>query len=295
MSITKKFLYTTVVFCFFLLFLEGVLSLIPVLLGFQQRGQYDRIMEGGSTIICLGDSVTYGYGLEPEESWPKQLETLMHTGGANISVINRAVSGMDSTEALQRELHTIEDISQKGSRPVVLLMIGHNDLAGHGWRQWSTPATVPEQNQAPPPRLWRILRWSQHTGQKSDWKSPKKEIRLQENILQLDQKIAALGGKLYLLTYLLPGEGEKSNPRYAKDIALSIALQGRGNQVLRELHRENDIGIIDVELSITSPESWDPSWFQDHIHPTAYASTEIAKTVQKHLVSYGEFPLSVLP
>ena len=94
-------------------------------MGFDQRGSYDKILAGGSTIVCLGDSVTYGYGLAKTESWPAQLQSkIQDRTNATLSVINRAVSGMDSNEALQREKHTIQKIAASKSRPIVLLMIG---------------------------------------------------------------------------------------------------------------------------------------------------------------------------
>ena len=161
LSLPKKMLFTGISFVLFLLILEGVLTLIPVLLGFQQRGNYDTILEGGTTIVCLGDSVTYGYGLKNDESWPAQLQQALKNKGTAIQVVNRAVSGMNSTEMLQRERKNISRIAQRGVRPVVLIMIGHNDLAGAGWRQWSAQQEVSASASSyRPPRLWRVLRWA---------------------------------------------------------------------------------------------------------------------------------------
>ena len=297
MPTIKKLVFTTIVFFLFLLVLEGLLSLTPLLLGFSQRGAYDHIMKGGSTIICLGDSVTYGYGLEPHESWPKQLEASLQNNGADIKVINRAVSGMDSTEALQRETRTIQDIAKKGSRPIVLLMIGHNDLAGQGWRQWSAPhKEITKSPITSPPRLWRIFRWVTDQPEPSSWSNPDREKRLTKNIIALHNNIQTVGGQLYILTYLLPGNAQKSNPQYRKDIELSRSLQGKGNDIMRTLTKDGtNMLLIDVDRTIDTPQEWNPVWFQDHIHPTAMASGLIAESVQRHLVSYGEFPISVLP
>ena len=297
MPVYKKIFYSIFTLFFFALLLEGILALIPLVLGFQQRGAYEHILQGGTAIITLGDSVTYGYGLKTTESWPSQLEASLHTKGAQVSVINRAVSGMDSTEAVQREIRTIEEIAAKGTRPVVLVMLGHNDLAGPGWRQWSAPTKESaDQNTIAPPRLWRIFRWATTNKTPSTWSNPQKESVLQENILRLEQEVQKVGGQIYLLTYLLPGTAEKSNPMHKDDIALSRALQGRGNDILRTLCSTHEsLRLIDIDSSVVAPTEWEATWFQDHIHPTAYASTEIAISVQRHLVSYGEFPLTVLP
>ena len=296
MPLFKKIFFSSIIFFVFLLILEGLLSLTPLILGFSQRGAYDQILKGGSTIICLGDSVTYGYGLEPEESWPKQLESSIQKKGAQVSVINRAVSGMDSTEALQREARIIQDIASKGSRPVVLLMIGHNDLAGQGWRQWkASPKEVSETSTVAPPRLWRIMRWATSQPEASSWSNPERESRLKSNIKKLGTKITDAGGQLYILTYLLPGTAKETNPRYAKDVDLSRALQGKGNDIMRTLSKEEEnLRLIDVHASIDTPTKWNSVWFQDHIHPTAMSSGLIAQSVQRHLVSYGELPVSVL-
>jgi lysophospholipase L1-like esterase len=293
----KKIIFTSVTFLLFLIVLEVMLALTPLILGFTQGGSYERILNGGTTIICLGDSVTYGYGLEANESWPTQLKQRLHAKGAQISVFNRGLSGMDSTEIIQRELHIIKNIAKKGSRLVVLVMIGHNDLAGRGWRQWSAPnKDSPGKTSLPPPRLWRIFRWATSTQENSSWRNPKKESLLKSNILLLSQEIQKLNGQVYLLTYLLPGTAEKTNPRYASDISLSRALQGRGNDIMRSLSNEySTLRLIDIDTSIQTPKEWDPAWFQDHIHPTAPASLEISASVQRHLVSYGELPISVLP
>lgn len=297
MPVYKKIFFSVITFFLFVLLLEGILALIPLVLGFQQRGAYDHILKGGTAIITLGDSVTYGYGLKPTESWPSQLERKLQSKGAHVSVINRAVSGMDSTEAVQREVKTIQDIANRGTRPVVLVMLGHNDLAGPGWRQWSAPtAETAQKESTTPPRLWRIFRWATTNKTTSTWSNPQKESVLKENILHLEQEVQRIGGRVYLLTYLLPGTAESSNPMHIEDIALSRSLQGRGNDIIRTLCSTNtSLGLIDIEMSVIAPMEWDATWFQDHIHPTALASEEIAISVQRHLVSYGEFPLSVLP
>ncbi|MEC7986321.1 MAG: GDSL-type esterase/lipase family protein, partial [Myxococcota bacterium] len=186
-STFKKLVFSGLIFSVFLILLEGVLSLIPTMLGFDQRGSYEKILSGGSTIITLGDSVTYGYGLPKDASWPSQLQRKIQTRTqGSMLVVNRAVSGMNSAEALQRERHTIEKIAQSKSRPIVLLMIGHNDLTGAGWRQWSVKNEKIESNRVrPPPRLWRILRWASDVSKKEEkinWKDPTVQKTLEKNV-----------------------------------------------------------------------------------------------------------------
>ncbi|MDD2654835.1 MAG: arylesterase [Candidatus Omnitrophica bacterium] len=51
----------------------------------------------GKNIICFGDSLTYGYGVQPSESYPAVLEKM-----TEIPVINAGIDGDTSTEALKR-------------------------------------------------------------------------------------------------------------------------------------------------------------------------------------------------
>ena len=294
LSLPKKVLFSTVVFACFLLLVEGLLATIPFALGFQQRGRYDQILQGGTTIVCLGDSVTYGYGLAPHESWPARLQSSLREAGAQITVINRAVAGTDSQEARTTNLPEIQKLTEKTPRVIVLLMIGHNDLAGAGWRKWSSKSEAEESPIAVPPRLFRVFRWATSAPPKSTWSNPEREETLKQNIVELHRSLQEMDVQLYLLTYLLPGEGTDNAPGYAQDIALSRALQGKGNEILRALSRTQSIPLIDIESSLDSPPQWDPVWFSDHIHPSAYGSQQIATAVQKYLVSYGELPVSTL-
>ena len=80
------------------------------------------------TIVCVGDSITYGYGLPDREhnAWPAQLQALLGGGQA---VLNLGVSG---TTALRQTGHsyvnTPEYRTALNSRPdIVLIKLGTND------------------------------------------------------------------------------------------------------------------------------------------------------------------------
>src|SRR5262245_826260 len=58
---------------------------------------------GEQTILCIGDSFTYGLGAKsPEGSYPSQLERLLKARGQAGRVINSAWPGQNSLEALER-------------------------------------------------------------------------------------------------------------------------------------------------------------------------------------------------
>jgi lysophospholipase L1-like esterase len=74
---------------------------------------------GSQTIICFGDSLTYGNGAGKEMDYPSQLSTMIAR-----PVINAGVSGDTTARALQR---LERDVLSK-SPDLVLITLGGNDL-----------------------------------------------------------------------------------------------------------------------------------------------------------------------
>lgn len=72
----------------------------------------------GSTVVALGDSLTYGYGAPPEAAYPVRLAAI--TGW---KVVNGGVSGDTSAQALARLPALL-----KRAPKLVLLGIGGNDF-----------------------------------------------------------------------------------------------------------------------------------------------------------------------
>lgn len=82
----------------------------------QQIGQVFKI-------VAFGDSLTAGYGVKLEESYPAQLEKELQKENMNIEVVNMGVSGETTTGGLARVDFVI---SQKPD--LVLLGLGANDM-----------------------------------------------------------------------------------------------------------------------------------------------------------------------
>ncbi|WP_413190589.1 GDSL-type esterase/lipase family protein [Psychrobacter sp. AT9] len=76
------------------------------------------ILPAGSTVIALGDSLTYGYGVSPETAYPKVLADL-----SKWRVINAGVNGDTSADVLAR----VDEIT-KQNPDLVLLGVGGNDV-----------------------------------------------------------------------------------------------------------------------------------------------------------------------
>lgn len=53
-------------------------------------------------IVCLGDSLTAGYGLDPSQAYPSLLEEMLRDKGSDVEVVNAGVSGDTSAGGLRR-------------------------------------------------------------------------------------------------------------------------------------------------------------------------------------------------
>src|SRR4030095_17062915 len=74
-------------------------------------------------VVCLGDSLTAGYGLPAaDEAYPALLEKKLHDAGLDFEVINAGVSGDTSAGGLRRL-----DWSLQGDVRVLLVALGGND------------------------------------------------------------------------------------------------------------------------------------------------------------------------
>lgn len=73
-------------------------------------------------LLVLGDSLTSGYGLAEEDSFPAQLERALRNGGHAVIVVNAGVSGDTTAGGLARL-----DWSLASSPDLVLVELGGND------------------------------------------------------------------------------------------------------------------------------------------------------------------------
>jgi acyl-CoA thioesterase-1 len=74
------------------------------------------------TVLALGDSLTAGYGLEQDESFPAQLEKALLAAGYAVKVVNAGVSGDTSAGGLARIQWALADRPQ-----IVVVELGAND------------------------------------------------------------------------------------------------------------------------------------------------------------------------
>jgi acyl-CoA thioesterase-1 len=74
----------------------------------------------GANIICFGDSITFGYGANPEEDYPTALAKLV-----SLPVINAGVDGDTTFEALKR---LESDVLDKDPKLVIVEFCGNDFL-----------------------------------------------------------------------------------------------------------------------------------------------------------------------
>ncbi|HUR28455.1 MAG TPA: GDSL-type esterase/lipase family protein [Planctomycetota bacterium] len=108
--------------------------------------------DGPATILCQGDSFTFGLYLPPESAYPARLEAWLRASGERDARVVNAGIPSKPTWVLARELAA--DLRRFRPR-VALLLAGVNDR----WRRRPDDAGVP----ALTPRPWRIVTLAQWT------------------------------------------------------------------------------------------------------------------------------------
>ena len=77
---------------------------------------------GDITIVAFGDSLTAGYGLAPEDTFPVRLERALRARGIRARVVNAGLSG-DTTAGGRARL----DWSLAGKPALMIVQLGGND------------------------------------------------------------------------------------------------------------------------------------------------------------------------
>ncbi len=83
------------------------------------KREITNIDSQGKTIICFGDSITFGYGVNPGEDYPTALAKMV-----NLPVINAGIDGDTTNEALKR---IATDVFKKEPL-LVIVEFGGNDF-----------------------------------------------------------------------------------------------------------------------------------------------------------------------
>ena len=97
----------------------AILSILLLVLVYTKKDTAVSKLKANDTILALGDSITYGFGVQENQSYPSILSQL-----SNHKVINAGINGDTSAEALQRFPSILKDKSIK----LMLLCLGGNDI-----------------------------------------------------------------------------------------------------------------------------------------------------------------------
>ncbi|MFY0641876.1 MAG: arylesterase [Bermanella sp.] len=76
-----------------------------------------------NTILVLGDSLSAGYGIKIEQSWPTLLQEKINAQGIGFKVHNASISGQTSSEGVRQ----IDQLLQLTNPKLVILELGAND------------------------------------------------------------------------------------------------------------------------------------------------------------------------
>lgn len=76
-----------------------------------------------SSILIVGDSLSAGYGMKIEQSWPALLQIKLKQDGQNYQVHNASISGQTTSEGLRQ----IDQLLKLTQPKVVVLELGAND------------------------------------------------------------------------------------------------------------------------------------------------------------------------
>ena len=75
------------------------------------------------TVLVFGDSLSAGYGIDVDESWPALLQSRLESQGYEHKVINASISGETTEGGVTRVGSTLENFSPE----LVILELGGND------------------------------------------------------------------------------------------------------------------------------------------------------------------------
>ncbi len=106
-----------------LLFILAILAVLPYL-----AGLHAPVAHAASrpVLVCFGDSLTAGAGVDPEEAYPADLQRLLDRDGYNYQVVNEGVSGNTTKDGLDR----INEVLRRHPQVVVVEFGGNDGLRG---------------------------------------------------------------------------------------------------------------------------------------------------------------------
>lgn len=90
---------------------------------YRMRGKAEPPADGRRRILAIGDSTTFGLGVDDAEAWPAQLERLLNAQGLPAAVFNGGVTGYSAYQGLRY----LEKYGLPLRPDLVIATFGYND------------------------------------------------------------------------------------------------------------------------------------------------------------------------
>lgn len=90
-------------------------------------GETAKANAGTKRVVILGDSITAGYGLDPEEAYPALLQAKIQAAALDYKVVNAGVSGDTTAGGLRRIQWAL---GREGADVIVIALGGNDGLRG---------------------------------------------------------------------------------------------------------------------------------------------------------------------
>jgi len=248
------------------------------------RGPEPSANPSTARVLLLGNSCTFGWGVDYRQSLAGTLDSLL---GGEYEIVNGAVPGYSSLQgrrAFERDLAALDP-------DVVVAMFGWND-------QWAAAGGIPDheqqlpsgvlvwlQNQLGRTHLYRLLkkRWLSAIEPETDRLfDPTRVIRrvdeahFRDNLAAIGELSREAGARVILLT-----EPQPSHPGYGREVTNhpAVRFHRRYNDVVRRLVSESPLELVDAAVVFDSSTAFWDDPCQDYIHFNAAGHRRLAELV----------------
>ena len=103
-----------------------MLKIFSALVLFLLSLSYSVVAQENKTILFFGDSISAGYGIEPQQAFPALIQEKVDSSGLNYEIINGGLSGETSAGGLRR----INWVLQRDIDIMILELGGNDGLRG---------------------------------------------------------------------------------------------------------------------------------------------------------------------
>jgi len=238
----------------------------------------------GPSILALGDSTTFGWGVAEDETYPAQLAEILHAAGRDVRVINAGVPGYTSSQVRI----ALEELVAGGMRPErVLISVLWNDLWYSSLESWTPDVLVSRRPSGLKVRLAKhsalfrcAMLWNVSSYQVDVFNEPAYETYLAnvEAMLELGRR---QGLRIVLIeppycADRMPYQGlNHFQVRYSREFL--IELLQRHVAAVRVLARAFGVEVVDHRLALGHEVPGE--LFLDPLHPTGAGYRLIAEDV----------------